>query len=88
MLAAFAERGIDMVIDWEHATEVAAPKGEPAPAAAWIDQLELRSGALWGHVAWTPRAGEQVVAREYRFVSPYSTTTTPPGESSGWSASA
>ncbi len=70
VLAAFAERGIDMVIDWEHATEVAAPKGEPAPAAAWIDQLELRSGALWGHVAWTPRAGEQVVAREYRFVSP------------------
>lgn len=70
VLGAFTQRSIDMVMDWEHATEVAAPKGEPAPAAAWIDRLELRGGALWGHVAWTPRAGEQVVAREYRFVSP------------------
>ncbi|PLP96016.1 hypothetical protein CYD26_00475 [Pseudomonas sp. FFUP_PS_473] len=70
VLAAFTGRAIDMVIDWEHASEVAAPKGKPAPAAAWIDRLEIRSEALWGHVAWTPRAGEQVVAREYRFVSP------------------
>ncbi|KPA91389.1 Mu-like prophage I protein [Pseudomonas asplenii] len=70
VLAAFTERGIDMVIDWEHATEVSAPKGEEAPAAGWIDQLELRDGALWGHVNWTPRAGGQVVAKEYRFVSP------------------
>lgn len=70
VLAAFADRGIDMVIDWEHSTEVAAPQGEPAPAAGWIDQLELRAGALWGHVTWTPRAGDQVAAREYRFVSP------------------
>ncbi|WP_323114330.1 phage protease [Pseudomonas guariconensis] len=70
VLAAFTGRGIDMVIDWEHATEVAAPKGDEAPAAGWIDRLELRNGALWGHVAWTPRAGGQVAAREYRFVSP------------------
>lgn len=70
VLAAFTGRGIDMVIDWEHATEVAAPKGEEAPAAGWIDRLELRDGALWGHVDWTPRAGVQVAAKEYRFVSP------------------
>ncbi|WP_397458200.1 phage protease [Pseudomonas asplenii] len=70
VLAAFTERGIDMVIDWEHSTEVAAPLGDPAPAAGWIDRLELRDGALWGHVTWTPRAGAQVVTREYRFVSP------------------
>ncbi|WP_336331636.1 phage protease [Pseudomonas putida] len=70
VLAAFTGRGIDMVIDWEHATEVAAPKGKEAPAAGWIDRLELRDGALWGHVDWTPRAGGQVVAKEYRFVSP------------------
>ncbi|MBA6130793.1 phage protease [Pseudomonas juntendi] len=70
VLTAFVGRGIDMVIDWEHSTEVAAPQGEPAPAAGWIDQLEVRGGALWGHVTWTPRAGDQVAAREYRFVSP------------------
>jgi len=70
VLSAFISRGIDMVIDWEHSTEVVAPQGEPAPAAGWIDRLELRSGALWGHVTWTPRAGAQVATREYRFVSP------------------
>ncbi|MFF3704992.1 phage protease [Pseudomonas qingdaonensis] len=70
VLAAFTSRAIDMVIDWEHASEVSAPQGEPAPAAGWIDRLEIRANALWGHVAWTPRAGEQVAAREYRFVSP------------------
>ena len=70
VLAAFTGRAIDMVIDWEHATEVAAPQGTPAPAAGWIDKLEIRNAALWGHVSWTPRAGEQVAAREYRFVSP------------------
>lgn len=70
VLAAFIARAIDMVIDWEHATEVATPNGEPAPAAGWIDRLEIRGGALWGHVSWTSRAGQQVAAREYRFVSP------------------
>lgn len=70
VLAAFTSRAIDMVIDWEHASEVSAPQGEPAPAAGWIDRLEIRADALWGHVAWTPRAGGQVAAREYRFVSP------------------
>ena len=70
VLSAFISRGIDMVIDWEHSTEVQAPQGEPAPAAGWIDRLEVRNGALWGHVTWTPRASGQVAAREYRFVSP------------------
>lgn len=70
VLAAFTSRAIDMVIDWEHASEVSAPQGQAAPAAGWIDRLEVRADALWGHVAWTPRAGEQVAAREYRFVSP------------------
>jgi len=70
VLTAFTDRAIDVVIDWEHATEVAAPKGYPAPAAAWIDKLEIRADALWGHVSWTPRADAQVVAREYRFISP------------------
>lgn len=70
VMTAFTTRAIDMVIDWEHASEVGAPQGEPAPAAGWIDRLEIRSGALWGHVSWTPRAGQQIAAREYRFVSP------------------
>lgn len=58
-------------IDWEHATEVRAPKGEEAPAAAWIEEVQVRDGgAIWGRASWTPRGRDQVVNREYRFLSP------------------
>lgn len=59
-----------MPIDWEHATDVRAGEGLEAPAAAWVDQLEVRDGAIWGHVEWTPRGAEQVANKEYRFLSP------------------
>ncbi|SDZ39209.1 phage protease [Pseudomonas salomonii] len=68
--SSFLGRAIDLPIDWEHATQHRATKGESAPAAGWIKQLELRNGSLWGLVDWTPRASEQVVNREYRFLSP------------------
>ncbi|GAP66271.1 Mu-like prophage I protein [Mizugakiibacter sediminis] len=71
VLAAFAQRGIDLLIDWEHASETRAPNGLEAPAAGWTQQLELRDGnALWGRVEWTPRAAQQIADREYRFLSP------------------
>ena len=57
-------------IDWEHATEHKARKGEPAPAAGWIEALELRGGAVWGRAAWTERGAASVNSREYRFISP------------------
>ncbi|MFW5838257.1 MAG: phage protease, partial [Desulfovibrionaceae bacterium] len=66
----FAADGVPLPIDWEHATEVAAPTGREAPAAGWVTQLEVREGALWGQVDWTPRARQQIAGREYRFLSP------------------
>lgn len=66
----FISRAIDLPIDWEHATQHRAPVGQEAPAGAWIKQFEVRNGALWGHVDWTPRGAAQVEAREYRFLSP------------------
>lgn len=68
--SSFTGRSIDLPIDWEHATQHRATKGEDAPAAGWIKQLEIRGGALWGFVDWTPRASAQVINREYRFLSP------------------
>lgn len=62
--------GRDIPIDWEHATEIRAPKGEDAPAAAWIVELQNRDGAIWGKVEWTPRGREAVANREYRYLSP------------------
>lgn len=70
VVAATASR-LPIPIDWEHATEERAPKGLEAPAAAWVEEVEAREGgAIWGRVTWTPRGGAQVVAKEYRFLSP------------------
>ncbi len=69
-ISAFPRRGRPLVIDWEHASELRAPKGEEAPAAAWMHELEAREGELWARVEWTPRAAEQVENREYRYLSP------------------
>lgn len=66
----FISRAIDLPIDWEHATQRRAPVGQEAPAGAWIKQFEVRNGALWGFVEWTPRGAAQVEAREYRYLSP------------------
>jgi len=69
-LRAFNARGIELPIDWEHATQHRAPKGQTAPAAAWITALNVREGALWADVRWTDRGHDQVLNREYRFLSP------------------
>lgn len=70
LLTEFIARNKPLVVDWEHASEHRAPQGLDAPAAGWIDRLEARNGAIWGHVEWTPKAAQQIAAREYRFLSP------------------
>ena len=57
-------------IDYDHATDFAAPKGRPAPAAGWIRELRERDGALWGRVEWTPHGAKAITSREYRYISP------------------
>lgn len=70
VVTAFAQRHAALVVDWEHASEHRAPHGLDAPAAGWIDQLEVRAGAVWGRVTWTEKAAAQIAAREYRYLSP------------------
>ncbi len=70
LIADFTARNQPLVVDWEHSSEHRAPQGLDAPAAGWIDQLEARNGAIWGHVGWTPKAVQQLQAKEYRFLSP------------------
>ncbi|MCK5772038.1 phage protease [Algiphilus sp.] len=61
-------------LDFNHSTELAAPKGGPSPAAGWITALEPGSGGddayLYGRVEWTPAGETAVNNREYRFFSP------------------
>lgn len=57
-------------LDENHATDLAAPRGEPAPARGWIVALQSRQDGIWGQVEWTD-AGRQLVAdKAYRHISP------------------
>lgn len=64
--------GLDLVLDFEHATEVLAPKGHPAPAAAWLNDLRVEpDGRITAAVkGWTPAGEAAVLNREYRYISP------------------
>ena len=67
----FTARRVDLPFDVEHATELKAPQGDPAPAAAWIKGLEVREGgAVYGRIEWTPKGRDMVMNREYRYYSP------------------
>lgn len=70
ILASFAAEGKDLPIDWEHSSQIKAPKGEQSPAAGWIKKIEAREGGIWGLVEWTGKGAGSVISREYRFISP------------------
>jgi phage I-like protein len=60
------------VVDYDHQTDLAAVPGVggTAPAAGWIEDLEVRPDGIWGRVEWTAQAAERIRSREYRFISP------------------
>lgn len=70
VLANFVSLGRDLPIDIEHASELQAPKGGPAPAVAWIKSLNIEEGAIWGDVEWLARGRRLVQGRAYRYHSP------------------
>lgn len=66
MKKAFEERGVDVVIDYEHQTL----SDVQAPAGGWIKELLLEDDAIAAKVEWTPRAAEYLKNKEYRYLSP------------------
>lgn len=80
VVAAFNAHGADLPIDIEHATQIKGDKGEAAPAVGWIQAMEVRDGALWGHVAWNAQGGDAVATRAYRYLSPVFTFAKATGE--------
>jgi len=57
-------------IDENHATDLAAPKGEPSPARGWIVEMQQRPDGIWARVAWT-QAGQALMAdKAYGHISP------------------
>jgi phage I-like protein len=59
-----------MVVDYNHGTDLLAAKGHDAPAAGWIVGLQVRGDGVWGLVEWTAKAAQHLAAREYRYLSP------------------
>jgi phage I-like protein len=65
-----AAAGGQILIDENHATDLAAPKGEPAPARGWIKELQARADGIWGRVEWSAAGAALMADRAYRFISP------------------
>lgn len=57
-------------IDENHATDLAAPLGQPSPARGWIVAMEAREDGIWGRVEWTEEGAALVASRAYRAISP------------------
>jgi phage I-like protein len=70
VLDAFASNAMDLPLDMEHATELKATQGDPAPAVGWIKELQNRGGQIWGRVDWTETGRNAVESKAYRYVSP------------------
>lgn len=70
LMRASMEGGARLVIDENHATDLAAPRGEAAPARGWIVALQSRQDGVWGKVEWTPVGRRLVAGKAYRNISP------------------
>ncbi|MBI1495394.1 phage protease [Halocynthiibacter styelae] len=65
-----ASEGMPILVDFDHLSSFKPEENGDQTAAGWIEELEVRDGAVWARVAWTVRASEQIAGKEWRFVSP------------------
>jgi phage I-like protein len=71
LVADFEAGALDLVVDFEHASENPARRlSGPVPAAGWIRQLQARADGIWGCVEWTAQAADLITAKAYRYLSP------------------
>jgi len=68
--ASLAAAGGRLPLDENHATDLAAPTGQPSPARGWIVELQTRIDGLWGRVEWTEAGRALLAEKAYRYVSP------------------
>lgn len=63
---AFWDRGIDIVVDYEHQTL----ENIQAPASGWIKEIAKTDEAIVAKIEWTSKALEYLKNKEYRYLSP------------------
>ncbi|UMM63817.1 phage protease [Aristophania vespae] len=59
-----------IVLDENHSTDLAAPRGKTAPAMGWITAMQVRDDGIWGRVEWTNRGKNIMADKAYRAISP------------------
>jgi len=70
MIANFSKFDIDVVVDFDHATEEWSSVGDTAKAAGWIKKIWREDDGLYGEVEWNADAAEAIAAGEWRYISP------------------
>lgn len=68
--AFIAQTQLPVPFDIEHATELLAPQGHPAPAQGWIEELQIRDGQIFGRIEWNEDGCEVLCEKKYRWYSP------------------
>lgn len=59
-----------LIIDENHASDIAAPLGQPSPARGRIIDMEIRPDGIWGKAKWTAAGHALMADRAYRGISP------------------
>jgi phage I-like protein len=68
---ALKQSGRELVFDFEHSTELKAPKGDKAPASGWgVEMQQREDGSIWAKVNWNEEGSKAIAAKEYRYLSP------------------
>lgn len=70
LLQAFRADGLELPVDVNHATDLAAFGGGRSNAVGWVTELREQGGRLEGRVDWLDEGRSLLAARQYRYVSP------------------
>ena len=81
-----AARRWPILVDFDHRSFYDPAMNGASRAAGWANDLDVRDGAIWARVEWTPSAARQIMEREWRYISPEFQADYASGEIIGLSA--
>ena len=70
LVARFDAEGIDLPVDVNHATDLAAVTGARSDAVGWISKLAIQNGKLRGRWTLLDEGKALLAAKKYRYLSP------------------
>jgi phage I-like protein len=70
LIEASLPAGGKLLLDENHAFDLAAKKGLPSPALGWMVELQSRADGIWARMDWTRAGGARAADREYIGLSP------------------